>query len=139
MKEGKLNLGKYTITSQTTYDVLDDEDFNIVNIEENIIYISKNPISINENKFWVTIYFERNVVKKIELCNADEKFKMNYRTMKSDLVEELRKAHDSFLEKNLGMPDKKNISSVEYIYAWGKIISYYDNKASECGIVICYI
>lgn len=138
MKEGKLSLGRYTITSKTTYDALNDDDFNIVNLEKNIIYISKNPINVDETKFWVTIYFETNDIVKIELCNADEKFKMNYRTMNSKLVEELRSAHDKFLEKELGIPHKKNISSVEYIYVWGKIISYYDNKASECGIMIYY-
>ena len=79
------------------------------------------------SNFWVTIYFEGIHIKKVELSNADEKYKANYQTMDND-----------FLLNNLGSSYKENLSGREYEYQWGKIMSYFDIKSAEAGIVICY-
>ena len=138
MKNGCIKIGKYNITPNINCDILNKEDFNIVNLGENIIYISKEPKEIKETKFWVTFSCINNMIKKIELINSSEKYKMNYGSMKSNLIQELRNEHDEFLKKNLGQPDSKSISSIEYDYSWGKVSSYYDNKTAECRIIIIY-
>lgn len=138
MKDGFIKIGNYNIFPNTNADILVREDFNVVKLEKDLMYISKEPKEINEVKFGVTFLCKDNIIKKIELCNALEKYKMNYENMKDKLVQELKSAHDDFLINNLGQPDKKSISSIEYDYLWGNIISYHDEKSSESGIVIVY-
>ena len=64
------------------------------------MYISKNPFELLGAKFWVSIYFEKMHIKKVELSNADEKYKMNYHTMDSTILEQLRKENNDFLLNN---------------------------------------
>lgn len=138
MKDGCINFSKYNITPDKNCDILDEKDFNIVKCGEDIVYISKEPQDIKGMKFWVTCVCVNNIIKKIELNNASEKYKMNYGSMKSNLVQELKNQYDEFLIKNLGQPNSKSIASMEYDYSWGKIVSYYDNKSVESGIIIVY-
>lgn len=90
------------------------------------------------SNFWTTIYFDEKHIKKVELSNADEKYKMNYQIMDSTILEDLRKENDDFLLNNLGPSNKENLSGREYEYQWGKIMSYCDIKSAKAGIVICY-
>lgn len=138
MKNGKLKVGKYDIGPMTSADMLRSDEFNVIKTKKGIVYISKNPLELYGSKFWVTIYFEEMHIKKVELSNADEKYKMNYQTMDSTILEKLRKENDDFLLNNLGTLGKENLSGQEYEYPWGKIISYFDFKSAEAGIVICY-
>ena len=111
----------------TSIEMLQSDEFNVINTKKGIVYTSKNPLELCGSNFWVTIYFEGIHIKKVELSNADEKYKANYQTMDND-----------FLLNNLGSSYKENLSGREYEYQWGKIMSYFDIKSAEAGIVICY-
>lgn len=138
MQNGKFKIGEYTIEPTTSLDTFSRRDYNVVNTKNGIVYISKKPLELCGSRFWVTIYFEEMHIKKIELNNAHEKYRMNYRIMDSVIIEELRKENNDFLIKNLGSSNNENLSGLEYDYSWGKIMSYYDFKSAESGIVICY-
>lgn len=138
MKNGKIKLGKYDIEPTTRIDMFQSDEFNVIKIKKGTVYISKSPMELMGSNFWVSIYFEEMHIKKIELSNADEKYKMNYQTIDSTILERLTKENDAFLLNNLGTSYKENISGREYEYAWGKIMSYFDIKSVETGIVICY-
>ena len=138
IKDGKLELGKYNIEPTTSIEMLQSDDFNVIKTKNGIVYTSKSPLELCGSNFWVTIYFEEIHIKKVELSNADEKYKMNYQTMDSTILENLRKENNDFLLNNLGPLYKENLSGREYEYQWGKIMSYFDIKSAEAGIVICY-
>lgn len=138
MKDGKLKLGKYDIEPMTSIDMFQNGEFNIIKIKNGTVCISKKPLELCGSNFWVSINFEEMHIRKIELSNADEKYKMNYQTMDGTILESLRKENDNFLLNNLGVPDKENIFGQEYEYTWGKIMSYFDIKSAEAGIAICY-
>lgn len=138
MRNGKLKLGKYNIEPTTSVEMLQSDEFNVIKTKSRIVYISKNPLELGGLNFWVTIYFEEMHIKKVELSNADEKYKMNYHTMDSTILENLRRENDDFLLNNLGPSYKENLSGREYEYQWGKIMSYFDIKSAEAGIAICY-
>ncbi len=110
------------------------EEFNVVNMGKTSVYISKSGQKLGDMIFWVTITCIDGIIQKIELSNSDEKYKMNYSNMKSETLLELKGTHDTFLEKHLGMPDKKSIGTKEYLYSWGTIISFLDNKTGDCEI-----
>lgn len=139
MKNGKIKLGKYIIEPQTNIDILNSDEFNIIKLKTGKVYISKEPMELNKEKFWVSIFSDNKIISKVELSNAEEKYKMNYHTMNDDIMIELRKHNNEFLKSKLGIPSNESITGVEYHYEWGKILSYYDNKSSETGIVIVYI
>ncbi len=138
MKNGKLRVGEYDIEPTTSVDMLPSDEYNVINTKNGVVYISKSPFELSGAKFWVTIYFEKMHIKKVELSNANEKYKMNYQTMDSTILEQLRKENNDFLRNNLGPSNKENLSGLEYEYPWGKVMSYFDIKSAEAGIVICY-
>lgn len=138
MQNGILRVGKYAIEPTTSVDTLPSDEYNVINTKNGIVYISKNPFELLGAKFWVTILFEKMHIKKVELSNADEKYKMNYKTMDSTILEQLRKENNDFLLNNLGPSHKENLSGLEYEYPWGKVMSYFDFKSAEAGIVVCY-
>lgn len=109
-----------------------------LNVQNGIVCISKKPIEILGTKFWVTIYYGKMHIKKVELSNGNEKYNMNYETMDSTSLEQLRRDNNNFLLNNLGPSHKENISGLVYEYPWGKIMSYFDSKSADAGIVICY-
>lgn len=51
MKNGYIKFNKYNITPNVNCDILNEEDFNIFKLEDNIIYISKEPQDINGTNF----------------------------------------------------------------------------------------
>ena len=133
-----LRVGKYVIDPSTSVGTLPSEEYNVINTKNGIVYISKKPFELSGTKFWVTIYFEKMHIKKVELSNAAEKYKMNYQTMDSTALEQLRIENNNFLLNNLGPAHKENLFGLEYEYPWGKIMTYFDLKSAETGIVICY-
>ena len=138
MRNGKFKIGKYNIEPTTSVDTFPSGEYNVVNTKNGVVYISKKPLELCGSDFWVTIYFEKMNIKKIELNNANEKYKMNYQTMDSITIEHLRKENNDFLINNLGSSNNEKLSGLEYEYSWGKIISYFDFKSAEAGIVIYY-
>ena len=140
MEYGKLKLGKYNIDPTTRVDMLGGEEFNAIKVEKGMGLISKTPLDLYDSRFWINIYFdETSIIRKIELKNADKKFEMNYHTMDCAILENLRKENDEFLLNNLGSSYKENISGRKYEYSWGSIMSYFDLKSAEAGIVIRYL
>ena len=103
MKNGKLKLGKYAIEPTTSIDMLQSDEFNVIKTKNGIVYISKKPLELCGSNFWTTIYFGEINIKKVELSNADEKYKMNYQTMDSTILEDLKRANDDFLLKNFSI------------------------------------
>lgn len=138
MEQGILNLGKYSIEPKTRVETFENSEFNRIKIKNGVVYISNNPMELNGLSFWVSIFCNDAFIKKIELRNADEKYKLNYQTMDAAILESLKRENEEFLAKNLGEPDKKSISGLEYIYSWGKIVSYIDIKSTETGIAVMY-
>lgn len=138
MQNGILKVGKYVIKPNTSVDTIPRDVFNVVNTKNGEVYISKNPVELLGVNFWMTIYFEKNHIKKVELSNANEKYKINYKTMNSTILKQLKKENNDFLLNNLGAAHKENLSGLEYEYQWGKIMSYFDSKSAEAGIVIYY-
>ena len=138
IKDGKLKLGKYNIEPTTSIEMLKSDEFNVIKTKNGIVYTSKSPLELWGANFWATIYFGEIHIKKVELSNADEKYKMDYQTMDSTILENLRKENNDFLLNHLGSSYKENLSGREYEYQWGKIMSYFDVKSAEAGIVICY-
>ena len=49
-----------------------------------------------------------------------------------------RKSHDEWLINNLGQPHEKLPVALRYIYNWGDIVSYYDPKGADSGILITF-
>ena len=139
MKNGKIKLGRYIIEPKMSIDILNADEFNVIKFNTGKVYISKEPMELNKEKFWTTIFCDNKIISKVELSNAEEKYKMNYQTMNDNILKELRKHNNDFLKNELGIPSNESITGIEYDYAWGKIFSYYDNKSSETGIVIVYI
>ncbi|WP_455721132.1 hypothetical protein [Agathobacter sp.] len=138
MQNGILKIGKYVIEPTTNVDTLPSDEYNVINTKNGIVYISKNPLELLSVRFWVTIYFDKLHIKRVELSNADEKYKINYKTMNNKIIEQLRKENNNFLLNNLGTANKESLSGLEYEYSWGKVMSYFDFKSAEAGIVICY-
>lgn len=139
MNTGKLILGKYQIVPKTNIDILKMDEFNVINVNGGKVFIAKEPMQFCGALFWTNIYSKDSIITKIELSNADEKYRMNYHTMNNALVEELRNENNRFLFEVLGNPTVTSIMGVEYDYCWGKILSFFDNKSAEAGIVIEYI
>ncbi len=139
MQNGILRVGKYAIEPTTSVDTLPSDEYNVINTKNGLVYISKNPLELLGVKFWMTIYFEKMHIKKVELSNADEKYKMNYQTMDSTILEQLRKENNDFLLNNLGPSHKEHLSGLEYEYPWGKVMTYFDVKSAEAGIAVCYV
>ncbi len=138
MEQGMLKLGKYSIEPKTRVEIFENSEFNRIKIKNGVVYISNNPMELNGLRFWVSIFCENAFIKKIELSNADEMYKLNYQTMDTTILESIKRENEEFLLKKLGKPSKKNISGIEYIYSWGKIVSYIDIKSADTGIVIMY-
>lgn len=138
MKYGTVLLGKYNIGVNTSDKVLNENDFRIIETRKSKIYISKIKQKVNDMLFWSKIVSRQGKIKKIELKNAEEKYRMNYSNMNDEKLYDLKHTHDSFLEKYLGTPHKTTIGTKMYIYEWGEIVSFIDNKTGECGILIEY-
>lgn len=139
MNNGKVVIEKYCIEPNTQMTILQDEDFRNITVKNDKMFVSRRPLECYGSLFWVTIYTKDSIIVKVELSNADKKYKMNYETINSDLVEELKRNNDKFLQGICGKPDVKTLAGIQYDYSWGKICSYYDNKSSESGIVISYL
>ena len=138
MQNGIIKVGKYVIEPTTSVATLPSDEYNVINTKNGVVYITKKPLELFGVKFWVTIYFDKMHIKKVELSNASEKYKINYQTMNSTILEQLKKENNDFLLNNLGPASKENLSGLVYEYPWGKVMSYCDFKSAETGIVICY-
>lgn len=138
MSNGVFKLGKYNIGPKTSIEILDENKFNIVNVDGDKVYLSNTSLDLCGLKFWVSIYSKDSFIKKIDLSNADSKFKMDYQSINEEIIQELKSQNDNFLFNNFGEPSTKTISGIEYNYSWGKILSYFDNKSAQAGIVIIY-
>lgn len=138
MEDGRFVIGEYVFSPITSEDILKDNDFNIINMDYDKVFIAKNPMIFHGLTFWTNIYTSKSIIYKIELSNADEKYALNYNSMNTETISELRRENDNFLINIMGNPDIKTLSGIEYDFIWGKILSYYDNKSAEAGIVIQY-
>lgn len=138
MNEGKVEIAQYSISPNTKTTILREDDFSIYNGKSHKVFVSKNPLECYGTTFWVTIYPKESMIVKIELSNANEKYRMNYKTMSDDLIDELRQDNDMFLRGLYGNPDEITVSGIRYEYTWGSVCSYYDNRSAQAGIVINY-
>lgn len=103
MKNGKIKLGRYIIEPKTSIDILNADEFNVIKFNTGKVYISKEPMELNKEKFWTTIFCDNKIISKVELSNAEEKYKMNYQTMNDNILKELRKHNNDFLKNELGL------------------------------------
>ena len=89
MKNGKIKLGRYIIEPKTSIDILNADEFNVIKFNTGKVYISKEPMELNKEKFWTTIFCDNKIISKVELSNAEEKYKMNYQTMNDNILKGL--------------------------------------------------
>lgn len=139
MQGGIFYIGEYIFSPKMSEDKLKKDEFNIIDLESEKVFISKEPMKLCQVPFGVNIYINRSQIYKIELTNAEKKYALNYNNMTMESVENLRKENDLFLKSLMGESYEKKLSGIEYNFEWGKILSYYDNKSAETGIVILYL
>jgi len=99
MIKGKIKLGQYEILPNTLVNVLNKNDFLEVKTKNGSVFISQKPMEFGNALFWMNFYFKNDVIDKVELQNANEKFKMNYHTMNDELVATLKNENENFLKK----------------------------------------
>ncbi|WKB35762.1 hypothetical protein QS257_20720 [Terrilactibacillus sp. S3-3] len=141
-----LDEGKIIIRNKEIYHKMNSESFiNIFSSEVNNYVngdierlILKNPQTIDGLLFWIRIVFKKNLILSIELKNADPFLKNSYDNWSDDKVELKRKSHDEWLIKQLGQPHEKELSCIKYNFLWGEVLSYYDPRSGDTGIVINY-
>lgn len=142
----RLDEGKVIIDNKEIYDGMDSGSFKKLFSTDVNGYINgsierenfKSPKMIEGLLFWVKIIFKNNIISSIEIKNADSKLKNSYDNWCDDRVELKRKSHDEWLINNLGQPNERRAVLLKYIYNWGNIVSYYDPKAGDSGILITY-
>lgn len=142
----KLDEGKIIVNNKQIYSGMDSESFKNLFLKEVDSYINgsierynfKSPQIVKGLLFWVKIVFKENCISSIEMKNADSNLKNSYDNWSDDKVELKRKSHDEWLINNLGQPHEKLPVALRYIYNWGNIVSYYDPKAADSGILITY-
>ncbi len=115
-----------------------DDDYRIIKTNTSHIYLSKMPADIWNSKFWLRIYSDGKYIQKIELRNAEERFKMDYSNMDAKKVEEQFSTNNTILAENYGDSVNKKVGSVEYKLDWGRVVSYMDNKSGDVGIVVLF-
>ena len=91
MKNGKIKLGRYIIEPKTSIDILNADEFNVIKFNTGKVYISKEPMELNKEKFWTTIFCDNKIISKVELSNAEEKYKMNYQTMNDNILKDIKR------------------------------------------------
>lgn len=141
-----LNTGELIINNKEIYHGMNSGSFmNIFSSEVNTYangdierYNFKNPHIINELSFWIRTVFKKSYISSIELKNADPKLKNSYENWSEDKVEIKRKSHDEWLINQLGHPTEINQANIEYNYSWGEVLSYYDPRSGDIGIIINY-
>ena len=101
-------------------------------------YNFKNPKIIDRIPFWLKVVFIKKDISSVELKNADPKLKNSYDNWSNEKVELKRKSHDEWLINQLGEPTERNLPSIKYLYTWGEILSYFDPKSGDTGIIINY-
>ncbi|MDG5471456.1 hypothetical protein P6709_06830 [Jeotgalibacillus sp. ET6] len=141
-----LNLGKIIINNNEIFSGMNSGDFlSIFSSEVNSFgngdierYHFIQPQIIGGLSFWIKIVFKKKHISSIELKNADPKLKNSYDNWSDDRIVLKRKSHDEWLITTLGQPTERKPSGIKYNYAWGEILSYYDLKGGDTGIVINY-
>lgn len=97
-----------------------------------------NPQIINGLSLWVKIVFNKEFLRSIELKNADPTLKNSYENWSDNNVELKRKSHDEWLMNQLGQPSETKPGGINYNYTWGEILSFYDPRGGDTGILINY-
>ena len=142
----RLDDGKIIINNKEIYNGMDSVSFKKLFLTDVNSYINgsierdnfKSPQMIGGLLLWVKVIFKNNIISSIEIKNADSKLKNSYDNWCDDKVELKRKSHDEWLVNNLGQPHETMPVSLKYTYNWGEIVSYYDPKGGDSGILITY-
>lgn len=106
--------------------------------EDSERYHFKKPQTINGEWMWVRLLFKNKIISKIEMKIADPKLENSYDNWSDDKLEIGRKYHDEWLIDQLGNPSERTSSGIKYTYVWGEVLSYYDPRSGEIGIIISY-
>lgn len=141
MKNGNFIIGKYFINPNTSVKDFKNIDFDITVLDDNYkVYRFKEKQDIGNMTFFVSFVVIDNIIKRIRLSNADEKYRVKgYSDMTNEKLKILRKSHDDFLNKYLGNPNKEGLTGIQYNFNWGTITSYLYIQDGSCGIEIKYI
>ena len=119
-------------------DIVDSENYRNIRTKSACIYLSKKPVEVLNAKYWERIYTKNDLIEKIELHNADERFKADYSNMNQNNVDGQFEANNKILMDIYGEPNVKNPGGREYIFDWGKLVSYLDIKSGDVGIVAVF-
>ena len=137
---GEIELNDITFSKDTSIDkVLASSKFKSYPNSSGTVYIFiSKQVLVDEYTFNVEIYYRNNKIEKIlltpvNLAMADP----GYSDIKYQL--EKKKVADSFVQSNLGCPQKRNKSTLCYEYDWGSIISkaYLKGRNMYSGGFIC--
>lgn len=142
----RLDEGKIIINNKEIYNGMSSVSFKNLFLADVNSYINgnierdnfKSPQMIEGLLLWVKVIFKNNILSSIELKNSDINLKNSYDNWSDDKVKLKRKSHDEWLINNLGQPHDRMPVALKYIYNWGEIVSYYDPKGGDSGILITY-
>lgn len=142
----RLDEGKIIINNKEIYNGMSSVSFKNSFLADVNSYINgnierdnfKSPQMIEGLLLWVKVIFKNNILSSIELKNSDINLKNSYDNWSDDKVKLKRKSHDEWLINNLGQPHDRMPVALKYIYNWGEIVSYYDPKGGDSGILITY-
>lgn len=139
IKDGIFQFSEIKIIPNMNSTNIDNKDiFNKVELDNTTFYLTKVKQRLGNMSFWIRLMVINGIVKKIELRNADEKYKMNYSNMTNELLEEKYQSHNIFLAEHIGKPNNESLGGKEYLFNWGSIYSFKDIKTGDCGIVVEY-
>lgn len=139
IKDGIFEFDKITVVPNMISENIEKNDiFNEVKLDNEKFYLAKEKLKLGNMFFWIRITAIDGSVKKFELRNADEKYKMNYSNMTSKLLEGKFESHNNFLIEQIGKNSNNSLGGREYILSWGSIWSFLDIKTGDCGIYVKY-
>ena len=138
LEKGEFEINNILIDKNTTKKEFNSQFINDIKSYISDEYNFKQPINIKSLDLWVEVIFNDEIIKRVEMKNSDPKLKNSYDNWSNYKVELKRKSHDEWLVRQLGEPHERDLPCIKYYYSWGEILSYYDPRSGDTGIVVNY-
>lgn len=138
LEKGELEINNIIIDKNTTKKKFKSQFINDIKSYINDVYNFKQPVNIKSLDLWVEVLFDGENIKRVEMKNADPKLRNSYDNWSNNKVELKRKSHDEWLIRQLGEPHERKLPAIKYKYSWGEILSYYDPRSGDTGVVVNY-
>jgi hypothetical protein len=134
-KNGYLRVSSdFTVSTKTTPEELvhffGQENVCIRDVKTGWKHYSVRNIKINDNYFFITFYFDNDVLKMIDFIVSDSFIAQgSWDDWNEDIELQKRVFYNDWLTKEIGNNRQ---------FTWGTIGSYYDNKGGFSSIVLKY-